>query len=637
MDPSTMITSQFSKQDLLKTFLPLSDGGKTFLEFMLVNPKTSKVEGRGFFNDSDFLMEACKPLIGRFNFCLSNFGFPQEQIPTRGSYNQFDRSLLDAAIQDQARVHSISVAMLFKPELIREMTAQGGNADQFLNIMNQIDSILSRLSIRSYSIDYFLTGMILRFWPTGALHSRPLNKAALVLVTKHLLETIEKKMTTTEQKRFGLGSAALGKMWDPAPGLPGLFAGENASSMIVTSSGALEPSEDAVFAGILEDVFEPKKKPEKESYSAPNIQGLSQNWQDVQEAQFETAPSQGLQIEKNFASEKEEYVDPQIRQNAKEMVAYFHSQSQGKWRWPLYSTAFNRLHRGAACGEMLLLQCDPFAAEMGFQFLMQCAEGFTKEGTGQILIFSKKRALGDLALASLSRHYKTNPLTSKSPSAPDASTLAKAYGALFPNQPQMPPCNRGDGLDQLLRYLEHDYLLHQKKKGTSLMPLAILIDNLAEFTQEGEEETFKRLSHMKMRLREFNGSLWVTQLRPAAGAAPQGCLALADHLLALDHDGSQEAAAAGKPALPAKPSDWEAGFHADFSAEMLLQEFSLLKVRFQSHGSHRSFLGHYAYHRPSSLFQEISPPPASSGSPSQAAASGSSPAQNPAAPNRKPA
>jgi len=89
----------------------------------------------------------------------------------------------------------------------------------------------------------------------------------------------------------------------------------------------------------------------------------------------------------------------------------------------------------------------------------------------------------------------------------------------------------------------------------------------------------------------------------------------------------------GKPALPFRPTDWESGFHADFSAEMLLKEFSLLKVRFQSHGSHRSFHGHYAYHRPSSLFQEISPPPASASQAQSSAAGSSSPAQNPTAQN----
>jgi hypothetical protein len=625
MDLSAMMTSIFSKPDLLKTFLPLSESGNTFLEIMLVNPKTSKAEGRGFFNDTDFLLEACKPLIGRYNFCLSNFGFAQEQIPTRGSYNQFDRALTDMAIQDQARVHSISIAMLFKPELIREMTSQAGNVDQFQNIIYQIDAILSRMGMKSYSVDYFLTGVVLRFWPAGTLRARTLNKAALALVTRHMIETVEKKMTPQEHKRFALASSISGKLWDPVPGLPGMFAGDGSGSMIAASFGNLEPPEDAVFASLLEDVFEPKKKPEKDAYSTPNIQGLSQNWQEVQEAQFETAPSQGLQHEKSFTSDKEEYADPQTQANAKELVAYFQGQSQGKWRWPLYSAAFNRLHKGAACGDMLLLQCDPFAAELGFQFLMQCTESFNKEGTGQILIFSKKRTLGDMALASLSRHYKTNPLTSKSPSAPDAATLAKSYGALFPNPPQMPPCNRGDGLEHLLKYVEHDYLLKQKKRGTALMPLAIVIDNLAEFSQEDEAETFRRLSLMKMRLREFNGSLWVTQIRSAADPAPQACLALADYLLAVDHDGALEAVAAGKPPLPARPSDWESGFHAEFSAEMLIQEFSLLKIRFQAHGSHRSFLGHYAYHRPSSLFQEISPPPAQASAPAQATARPASP------------
>ena len=607
-----MITATISKQDLLKTFLPLSESGKNFLEVMLVNPKTSKVEGRGFFNDSDFLLDACMPLMGRFNFCLSNFSLTQQQVPTRASYNQFDRTLLDPVIQDHARVHSLSMAMLFKPELIREMSAQAGNSDQFLNIISQIAAIFSRLGIKTYSLDYFLTGVVLRFWPSATLKQRPLNKAALALVIKHMLDVVGKRMNTQEQKRFALTASTLGKIWDPTPGLPGMFAGEEAGSMTVTSSGSLEPAEEAIFAAMLEDVFEPKKKEERDSYSSPNIQGLSQNWQESHESQFETAPTQDLHQEKGFSTDKSDFLDPQSRESSKELVNFFHSQSLAKWRWPLYSAGFNQLLKGVACGEMLLLQSDPFAADLSFQFLMQCAESFNKEGTGQILIFSKHRSMGDVALASLSRHYKSNPLSSKSPSAPDAATLAKSYSSLFPNLPQTPPCSRGDGLDHVLRYLEHDYLIKQKKKGGTLMPLSIIIDNLAEFSQGGDDETFRHLALIKMRLQEFNGSLWVTQLRQADGAAPQSCLALADYLLAIDHDGSQEAVAQGKVALPSKATDWEAGFHADFSAEMLIQEFSLLKIRFQSHGSHRSFQGHYAYHRPSRLFQEISSPPTAS-------------------------
>ena len=177
-----MLSSLFSKPDLLKTFVPLSETGKAYLEILLVNGKTSKVEGRGFFNDADFLVEACRGLVGRFNFCLSNYAYTQAQIPTRASYNQFDRTMADFPGQDQARAHSLSLAMLFKPDLIREMAVQsnhGTTGDPFLNIVYQIDGILGRLGLKSYSVDYFLTGVVLRFWAPAALQRRPLNKLTL--------------------------------------------------------------------------------------------------------------------------------------------------------------------------------------------------------------------------------------------------------------------------------------------------------------------------------------------------------------------------------------------------------------------------------------------------------------------------
>lgn len=605
-----MFSSLFSKPDLLKTFAPLSDSGKAYLEVMLINGKTSKVEGRGFFNDADFLLEACRGLVGRYNFSLSNYAYTQAQIPTRPSYNQFDRALVELPAQEQARAHSLSLVALFKPDLIRELYVQGGNNEQLVNIVYQIDSILGRMGIRSYSLDYFLTGITVRIWAPGALQRRPLVKMTLGMVTKKLVEALEKKMTPQEQKHFSLTSSVSGKIHDPVPGLPGMFSAEATDTMVVTSSGSLEPGEDATVNSLLEEIFDAKKpKSEKENYVTPaNIQGLSQNWQETQEPQYESAPSPGLQHEKNYSGGKGEYADNQPREGNRELTGWFQNYTQGKWRWPLYSAAFNKIHQGAGCGEMLLLQCDPFAAELGFQFLMQCAEGFAKEGTGQVLIFSKKRSLGDLALSALSRHYRGNPLAGKPEGGtPEASALSKAFDSLFPNPPQVAPCGRQDGLEQLLKYLEHDYMPKQRKRGNGLMPLAIILDNLDEFGGDDKAETFRGLSQFKMRLREFNGSLWVTRMgTPEAGATDE-LLGLADYLMVLDHDGSREVA--GKTGRQPRASEWESGFHVDLSVAKLIQEVSLAKIRFQAHGSHRHFQGHYVYHRPSSLFKEINPSP----------------------------
>ncbi len=605
-----MFSSLFSKPDLVKTFLPLSDSGKAYLEIMLINSKTDKVEGRGFFNDTDFLLEACRGLVGRYNFALSNYSYTQAQIPTRPSYNQFDKSLLEFPAQEQARVHSLSLVFLFKPDLIRELYVQSGNNEQLVNIVYQIDSMLGRMGIRKYSLDYFLTGICVRVWAPGALQRRPLVKMTLGMVTKKLLESLEKKMTPQEQKHFALTSAVSGKIHDPVPGLPGLFSPESTETMVVTSSGSLEPGEDGAVTALLEEVFESKKpKAEKDNHVTPsNIQGLSQNWQDSQEPQYESAPSPGLQHEKNYSAAKGDFSGGQPREGGRELTAWFQNYTLGKWRWPLYSAAFNKIHQGLGCGEMMFLQCDPFAGELGFQFLLQCSEGYAKEGTGQILIFSKKRGLGDLALAALSRHYRGNPLAGKPEGGtPDAASLTKAFDSLFPNPPQVAPCGRQDGLEQLLKYLEHDYLPKQRKRGNALIPLAILIDNLDEFAGENEADTFRGLSQMKMRLREFNGSLWVARMRTADQGATDPCLGLADYQMVLDHDGSREAA--GKSLRQPRASEWEAGFHVDLSVTKLMQEICLAKIRFQAHGAHRHFQGHYVYHRPSCLFKEISPTP----------------------------
>jgi hypothetical protein len=274
----------------------------------------------------------------------------------------------------------------------------------------------------------------------------------------------------------------------------------------------------------------------------------------------------------------------------------------------LYSSTFNKIHQGAGCGELLMLRCDPFASEPAFQFLLQSAEGFAKEGTGQVLVFSKRRALGELALASLSRHYRGNPLAGKpTGGVPAAGSLAKAYDALFPNPPQLIPCNRDDGLDHLLKYIEHDFLPKQRKRGAAQAPLVILIDNLDEFAGSDRAGVFRGLALMKTRLRDFNASLWTVRLAGSADASDDACLGLADYRLEFDHDGGREARHREPGGHPANPAEWESAFRLDLPPMKILQEVSLAKIRFQAHGSHRDFPGYYVYHRPSFLFREINP------------------------------
>ena len=608
-----MLSSLFSKPDLIKTFTPLSDGGKAYLEIMLVNNKSNKVEGRGFFNDPDFLLEACRGLVGRFNFCLSNFAYTQAQIPTRASYNQFDRSLADLPAQEQARAHSFSFGLLFKPELIQEMTANGANHEQVMAIVYQIDTMLGRVGIKSYSMDYFLTGVVLRMWAPAALQRRPQVKQSLALATKKLLDALEKKMSSQEHKHFALTSAVTGKFFDPTPGLPGIFVPDAPDSMVVTSSGSLEPGEEGAITALFEEMYEPKKaKVEKvgADYAPPsNIQGLSQNWSETSEPQYESSASAGLQHEKAYGGDRHEPAETP-REDLRELVGWFQDYTQGKWRWPIYSSPFNKLHQGAGCGELIMMQCDPFAGELAFQFLMQSAEGFSKEGTGQVLVFSKRRNLGELALAALSRHYRTNPLAGKPPNGvPEAAALAKAFDSLFPHPPQVMLCNRSDGLEQLLKYIEHDFLPKQRKRGASDLPLAIIIDNLDEFAGADRTETFRGLSLFKTRLRDFNATLWVERMVAPEAGDLDVCLGLADYRLALDHDGSREAMVR-EDGGRINAAEWESGFHAELSVGKILQEMSLAKIRFQAHGSHRDFPGYYMYHRPSFQFREINPAPA---------------------------
>jgi hypothetical protein len=625
----SMIGSLHSRQDLLKTFAPLSESGKAYLEVALVNPKTSKAEGRGFFNDVDFLLEACTPHVGRYNFCLSNFAYAPEQVPTRASCNQFDRTLIDGGLQESARAHSLTAVFLFKPDLVREMQERGGG-DHFLHIVYQLDAILGRLGIKTYGMDYFLTGMVARFLPYGLLQERPMGRAALAQASRLLTEAIERQMQPQELKRFAVGSSAAGKAWDPLPGLPGLFSGEGQDTVIVASSGALQPCEEAPFAALLEEAGDGKisrlradRPADAINAYASNLQGLSQNWT---EGSYD--PDPGIGLRKDYSARKPEGTGPKRElggmgglgggEGDSELAAHLQACSQGRWRWPLFSGYFNKAHQGSACGEMLLLQCDPFASDIAFNYLMQCAETFAKEGAGQIAVFTKRRSAGDIALGSLRRHYKADPLDARHAGRfPDPEGLAKVHQSLFPGRPHAPACGRNEGLDNVLRYLEHDYLLKQRKTGGALMPLAVIVEDIDDFRLESDLETCKRLAALKQKLREVNGTLWVTQSRPAGSPAPRAYLGMADHLATLDHDGALEAADAAAPRAP-RAGEWEAGFHLDLSLGKLVHEISLVKIRFQAHGSHRVLHGHYVYYRPSLLFREIHPPAQGRGGESRA-------------------
>lgn len=610
-----MHASLFSKSDLLKTFLPLSENGRSYLEILLVNPKSNSVEGRGFFNDPDFLAEACHGLVGRSNFCLSNFAYNQAQIPSRSAYNQFDHGLAEFSGQDQARAHSLSFCLLFTPELVREMSVPGTAPGEGVNFVQDINSILARIGTKHYSLDYFLTGVVVRVWAPEAMQRRPLSRPGLALAIRKWLETIERKMTPADRKHFALTSAATGKIFDPVPGLPGIFVPDAPESMVVTSTGEIEPGDETAVSALFEEVFESRRprseKAPGDAYApAPNILGLSQSWSEGGEPEYEIAPGPESDRGPSLLAHRQDGAAPP-REDLRALEAWFQDYLRGKWRWPLYSTAFNKIHQGAGCGELLLLRCHPFAGEPAFQFLLQSAEGYAKEGTGQVLIFSKRRTLGELALASLSRHYRANPLAGKpSGGVPDAAALAAAYGALFPHPPFLIPCNRDDGPDQLQKYVEHDFLPKQRKRGVAQAPLAILIDNLDEFSPGDPGLLFRGLSLLKTRLRDFNASLWMVRTSEAAPGSADPCLGLADFIMDYDHDGSREAGGRA----PA-PSEWEAGFRMELPAARIVQEVSLAKIRFQAHGTHRDFPGHYLYHRPTFQFREVNTAPATPAQP----------------------
>jgi hypothetical protein len=119
---------------------------------------------------------------------------------------------------------------------------------------------------------------------------------------------------------------------------------------------------------------------------------------------------------------------------------------------------------------------------------------------------------------------------------------------------------------------------------------------------------YRRLSQLKSKLREINGTLWVTQAVADELTPRSPYLGLADHLLSLDHNGSHDGSPAGDHEGPLTPEEWEAEFRVDASMGKVMHEISLVKIKFQAHGSHRAVHSRYVYYRQMRLFREINSP-----------------------------
>ena len=595
-----MISNLFNKSEMGAVFDLLSHQHKLLLEIQLINPKNHKTEGRGFFNDVDFLCEAASVHLGRFNFALTPYAYSPDHIPSRSSYNQFDRAMVEANPESWSRPHSLTVIFAFQPEALREIENNLDPQQGIVQMAYQIGAIMERLHIQSFSLEYNPLSITARFVPHFFQIEPSLTKPNFLHLTKLFRDCLEKEMTKAEHKKFALGSTILGQGMDPMPGLPGNFGDTNDVSTVWSLSLPCL-SDDPIFEALFEESQTGKKTKSSTVYAASNLQGLSQSWSD----EPDEIPHKDLKAPaKPTKVESETEADGYSERKQKEEIGLLESQLKlalsTAWNWPLMSQTFNHLYGGTQGGQVLLMQADPFAGELAFQFFLQCTEPMTREGKGQLLIFSKKRKQADLALAALSRHYGFNPLLAQDGAKTDPMLMAKNYASLFATPPLMPVCGANEGLENLINYLEHDFQLRQKRRSGAPIPLVILIDNLEEFRSEGAE-TYRGLMRLRQRLNDLNATLWLTHLTsPSQAESVRPFLGLCDYHALLDHDGNFETPRVGMAA-------WEQAFSPDPSLRPTLHEIGLVRISFSAQGSHRRYPSSYLYHRPTFLFKEMTP------------------------------
>jgi hypothetical protein len=599
----TLIQTLFNKNDLLKAFLPLSQGGQIYLELLLINPKNHQVEGRGFFNDPDFVVEACTPVFGRFQIALSPYAYAPDSIPSRQAYNQFDRSLQNQIHQEKGIPHSISVAFQFKNELYQELDPAKGN--HVMQVVYLIDTILGRIPLKSFSLDFGGTSMTARFLPACAGNYPGLTRAQYLDVTRRLLERIEKEMFPQEHKRFQVLASAFGKVHDPLPGTPLIVGSDEGNAMAVTTAGSLSLANEPFFQQIFEEAVEGKKARAGDLYAPANLQGLSQNWEDNHTSASPLLARESLgksHLEVQSKAEPKAEVSFKDKKQIDELTHYFQSVSQNRWRWPLTSQAFNRNFQGIASGEMLILQCDPFGAESGLHYLLQSAENHSRESGAQLMVFSKRHTPGDLSLFALSRHMKQNPLGSRQAKPPSPQSLAEQFFGLFSLPPIYIDCARGETWEHVARYLEHDYMVRSKKNGAAQPPLAIIMDGIEDFRLPSPDDTFRFIADLKNQLREVNGCLWLLDPLVQGKTSLPTLPGLADYLLRFDFDGSLSGETDGE-------ETWEFSFPIDANLRKQSSDLSLVRIHFSAHGSHHRDASAFMHLRTAGLFKEIAPPP----------------------------
>ncbi len=592
------MTSLFDRQTLLQTFLPLSDSGKKCLEIILVHPDTQKSTGRGFFNDPDFLLEACRPFAGHFNFALSNFAYTAESIPETVGLNRFDRSsLLDDSHQHQGRAHSLTLQWLLKPEYLHNVESQFDPPEQILQIGYAIGQVMARLQSTRHTLDFFQTGMVLRIMP-AFMQEKAVNKNELFALSKTLLARIGRELQEEENRKFALKCGIADALFDPLPGMPGSFSRENQDSIIVQSSGRLEPSNEPFIKEFIPSHAAPAAATNT-PFTGANMLNLSQNWQvalpEEGGVKAEGKDHRPPGAESGFTAIKKSKASNGLAEEFLQKIS-------ASWSWPVSGSAFAKKHV-SRCGSLLMLDCPPFSAAPGLQFLLQSAETGIKQGLGQVLVFSKKMGESDLALCALARHLHVDPLSTPNGKEPDVEHLAREYRTLFKLPPLAPPCSRDEGLRQIIRYLEHDYLIKQKNNGGGLPPLVIVLDNLHEFLPDSASEAYKDLCQLKRKLPEVNAALWILNARQT-DSTPEDFYTLCDQRLSLQTGPSSDSNS------PEKVSDsawkeWEKHFPVDPALQKILPELSMVRIRFEAHGLHRDAWSRFLYHRPTRLFREI--------------------------------
>ncbi len=482
-------------------FTPLSLEGHRFLQFHLLSPENFQIEGIGFFNDLDFLLEASSAMQGRFNVSLSDLALPKGQSPSGNCFNRFDRLL---KISPPGLVpHSFSVLFLFKDPMLKEIENLKA-LEAFELTSKLVGKILGRLKVSDYGLEFFGQGISARFHHRMLVDELQNNSAALQNLAEAISKALEAEMYPEESRRLLAAMPKANLYASPFSGLTWIPSNNRLTPSTVLFLGDLSESSDTSLLEIFINAKQNQPHHAKDAqFLGGLVAGLSQTWTGTEDIPLASAKELSSGSSSPVSSNKTE---AKLEGYNQEALHFLSLQRSRNWGWAPLSNELNSRFGWLACGDLLVVESPPKALELAFQFLLQACELACQQRPIELFIFTKKRRKGEMLLSALTRLFGQRPLpyVGTEDAFPDLNELVHTYNQYWSIPPKIILNESQDGLDEIRKQLEHEAL--QQSNNRQYRPILALVDNILDYVPTALSQWTGSLGAFKHGLLQCNAS-----------------------------------------------------------------------------------------------------------------------------------